>query len=36
MYAELHLYCMGPRVASFTPQWAGFSDFYAIDVVLND
>ena len=30
----MHLYCMGERVESFTPQWAGFSDFYAIDVVL--
>ena len=25
---------IGSRVASFTPQWAGFSDFYASDVVL--
>lgn len=36
LYADKHLYCMGPRVVSFTPQWAGFSDFYAIDVVLKD
>ena len=36
LYAEMHLYCMGPRVESFTPQWAGFSDFYATDVVLKD
>ena len=34
LFEELHLYCMGDRVESFTPQWAGFSDFYAIDVVL--
>ena len=34
MYADLHLYCIGSRVQSFTPQWAGFSDFYASDVVL--
>ena len=34
LFEELHLYCMGDRVQSFTPQWAGFSDFYAIDVVL--
>ena len=34
MFAELHLYAIGDRVSSFTPQWAGFSDFYAIDVVL--
>ena len=31
---NLHLYCMGDRVASFVPHWAGFSDFYAADVVL--
>lgn len=29
-----HLYCMGERVASFTPQWAGFTDFYVSDVVM--
>ncbi len=34
LFEELHLYCLGDRVASFTPHWAGFSDFYAIDVVL--
>ena len=34
MYAELHLWCLGDRVASFTPQWAGFADFYAADVTL--
>ena len=34
MFAELHLYCLGDRVASFTPQWAGFTDFYAADFVL--
>ena len=32
--AELHLWCLGDRVASFTPQWAGFSDYYAADVTL--
>ncbi|MBR2765295.1 MAG: ABC transporter substrate-binding protein [Blautia sp.] len=31
---ELHLYCKGERVESFTPHWAGFSDYYAADVVL--
>ena len=31
---DMHLYCRGERVESFTPQWAGFSDFYATDVVL--
>ena len=34
MYSELHLYCFGSKVQSFTPQWAGFSDFYASDVLL--
>ena len=34
LFEELHLYCMGDRVESFTPHWAGFSDYYAIDVVL--
>ena len=36
LYTEMHLYCRGPRVEKFTPQWAGFSDFYAIDVELKD
>ena len=36
LFADMHLYCIGTRVESFTPQWAGFSDFYAIDVVLKD
>ena len=34
MFADMHLYCRGTRVEHFTPQWAGFSDFYAIDVQL--
>ena len=34
LYAELHLWCLGSRVESFTPHWAGFSDFYVSDVVL--
>jgi peptide/nickel transport system substrate-binding protein len=34
LFEGLHLYCMGDRVESFTPHWAGFSDFYAADVVL--
>ena len=34
MYTELHLWCLGDRVASFVPHWAGFSDFYITDVVL--
>ena len=34
LFTEKHLWCLGSRVASFTPQWAGFTDFYAADVVL--
>ncbi len=34
LFEDLHLYCIGDRVESFTPQWAGFTDFYATDVVL--
>lgn len=34
MFAEMHLWCLGDRVTSFTPHWAGFTDFYAADVVL--
>lgn len=35
MYAELHMWALSDRVATFTPHWAGWSDFYATDVVLN-
>ena len=35
MYAELHLWALGDRVASFTPHWAGWSDFFVADVALN-
>lgn len=34
LFEEYHLYCIGTRVESFLPQWAGFSDFYVSDVVL--
>ena len=34
LFEGRHLYCMGERVQSFTPQWAGFTDFYVTDVVL--
>ena len=34
MYAELHMWALGDRVAAFIPQWAGWSDFYAADVTL--
>ena len=35
LVSQLHLYCFGKRVKSFTPQWAGFGDYYGTDVVLN-
>lgn len=31
-----HLFCLGERVRSFIPHWAGFSDFYATDVTLEE
>ena len=34
LFAELHLWALGERVESFTPHWAGFTDFYVSDVVL--
>ena len=34
MFAELHLWALGDRVSSFTPHWAGWSDFYAADFKL--
>ena len=34
MCVEQHLFCLGDRIASFSPHWAGFTDFYGIDVVL--
>ena len=34
LYEELQLYCIGDRVESYIPQWAGFSDFFGIDVTL--
>lgn len=34
MYAELHLWALGDRVAAFKPHWAGWSDFYAADFAL--
>lgn len=29
-----HLFAVSDRVASFTPQWAGYTDFYVRDVTL--
>ena len=34
LFESLHLYCIGDRVESFTPHWAGFTDFYVSGVVL--
>ena len=34
MFTDLHLYAIGNRVASFTPHWAGWTDFYVTDVIL--
>ena len=34
LFEELHLYCLGERVAEVIPHWAGFSDFYDADVTL--
>ena len=34
LFEGRHLFCLGERVAAFTPQWAGFSDFFVTDVVL--
>lgn len=34
LLGNMHLFAIGERVASFTPYWAGYSNFYAKDVVL--
>ncbi len=34
LFEDIHLFCTGERIESFTPHWAGFSDFYGADVVL--
>ncbi len=34
LFEGRHLFCLGERVQSFVPQWAGFSDFYLTDVVM--
>jgi peptide/nickel transport system substrate-binding protein len=34
MYAELHLWAIGDRVAAFTPHWAGWTDFFVSDFKL--
>ena len=35
MFANVHLFAVGERVAGFVPYWAGYSNFYAKDVTLN-
>lgn len=35
LLGNMHLFALGERVADFTPYWAGYSNFYARDVVLN-
>ena len=34
LLGNVHLFAVGERVESFTPYWAGYSNFYAKDVVL--
>lgn len=34
LLGNVHLFALGERVESFTPYWAGYSNFYAKDVVL--
>lgn len=36
LFAEMHLFCIGDRVESFTPFWAGYGDYYVKDVVLRE
>lgn len=34
LLGNMHLFALGERVESFVPYWAGYSNFYARDVVL--
>ena len=34
LLGNMHLFALGERVADFVPYWAGYSNFYAKDVVL--
>ena len=36
LFQGTHLFCIGERVESFTPFWAGYNDFYVKDVVLKE
>ena len=35
LFENMHLFALGERVAEFVPYWAGYSNFYAKDIVLN-
>ena len=35
LYERAHLFCIGEKVASFVPHWAGFSNFFVRDVEMN-
>lgn len=35
LFGNMHLFALGDRVAEFVPYWAGYSNFYAKDIVLN-
>lgn len=35
LFANVHLFALGERVADFVPYWAGYSNFYAADVTLS-
>lgn len=35
LLANTHLFCLGERVADFVPYWAGYSNFYAVNVTLS-
>lgn len=34
LFENTHLYAIGERVDSFVPYWAGYTNFYAVDVTL--
>ena len=34
LLGNTHLFAIGERVESFTPYWAGYSNFYARNVIL--
>ena len=34
LYENTHLFAIGDRVADFTPHWAGYTNFYAIDMIM--